>query len=269
MAGTSPAMTSGESSFAAAGAIRLFAAYAQGTHTAIAQTQLFLFHVDANVILAKEIRLSVLQETTNRAAACGVMASDGIPKGLGLGPQAAGEIADEASVSVIELSGVIKWFDVSKGYGFIVPDNGLPDVLLHVTCLRRDGYQAAYEGARVVVEALQRPRGLQCFRILSMDESTAIHPSILPPARTHVTVTPTSGLERAQVKWFNRLRGFGFLTRGEGTPDIFVHMETLRRFGITELRPGQIVLVRYGPGPKGLMAAEVRPDGGPHGPASH
>ena len=94
-----------------------------------------------------------------------------------------------------------------------------------------------------------------------MDETTAVHPAQLPPARTHVTVTPTSGLERAQVKWFNRLRGFGFLTRGEGTPDIFVHMETLRRFGLAELRPGQFVLVRFGPGPKGLMAAEVRPEG--------
>ena len=134
-------------------------------------------------------------------------------------------------------------------------------MLLHVTCLRRDGYQTAYEGARVVCEVLQRPKGLQAFRILSMDESTAIHPAQLPPARTHVQVTPTSGLERAVVKWFNRLRGFGFLTRGDGTPDIFVHMETLRRFGITELRPGQTVLVRFGPGPKGMMAAEVRPDG--------
>ena len=150
-----------------------------------------------------------------------------------------------------------------------MPDNGLPDILLHVTCLRRDGFQTAYEGARIVAEVLQRPKGLQCFRILSMDESTAIHPSTLPPARTHVTVTPTSGLERAMVKWFNRLRGFGFLTRGEGTPDIFVHMETLRRYGLTELRPGQTVLVRFGPGPKGMMAAEVRPDGGPTGPASH
>jgi cold shock protein len=201
------------------------------------------------------------------------MTSDGIgPKGPGgaltSGRGIGAEIGDEAA-SVIELTGVIKWFDVSKGYGFIVPDNGMPDILLHVTCLRRDGFQVAYEGARVVVEVLQRPRGLQAFRVLSMDESTAVHPAQMPPPRTHVTVTPTSGLERVQVKWFNRLRGFGFLTRGEGTPDIFVHMETLRRFGLAELRPGQFVLVRFGPGPKGLMAAEVHPEGAPRGPASH
>jgi cold shock protein len=178
------------------------------------------------------------------------------------------ELTDEIAASLVEITGVIKWFDASKGYGFIIPDNGTADVLLHVTCLRRDGFQTAYEGARVVCEALQRPKGYQAFRILSMDESTAIHPAQMLPPRTHVTVTPTSGLERAQVKWFNRLRGFGFLTRGEGTPDIFVHMETLRRYGLTELRPGQFVMVRYGPGSKGLMAAEVHPEGG-FGPASH
>jgi CspA family cold shock protein len=186
---------------------------------------------------------------------------------LGIPLAVPAEFVDDAR-SVVEISGVIKWFDVAKGFGFIVPDNGLPDVLLHVTVLRRDGFQTAYEGARVVCEALQRPKGMQAFRILSMDESTAIHPA-QTPSRTHVTVVPNSGLERAQVKWFNRLRGFGFLTRGEGTADIFVHMETLRRFGLTELRPGQTVLVRHGPGPKGLMAAEVHPDGGPSGPASH
>lgn len=173
------------------------------------------------------------------------------------------------SANLVEISGVIKWFDASKGYGFIVPDNGWPDVLLHVTVLRRDGYQTAYEGARLVCECVQRVKGYQAFRILSMDESTAIHPAQMLPPRTHVSVTPTSGLERAQVKWFNRLRGFGFLTRGEGTPDIFVHMETLRRFGMTELRPGQYVMVRFGPGSKGMMAAEIYPENGSPALSSH
>ena len=68
------------------------------------------------------------------------MASDEFQKGLGLGPQEVGDVSDETA-TVIELSGIIKWFDVSKGYGFIVPDGGLADVLLHVTCLRRDGFQ--------------------------------------------------------------------------------------------------------------------------------
>src|SRR5689334_12129632 len=191
------------------------------------------------------------------------MASDGFEAKAtrsGLEPEV--DLANETAASVIEVSGVIKWFDVAKGFGFIVPDDGRPDVLLHVTCLRRDGYQTAYEGARVVCEALNRPGGLQAFRILSMDESSARHPAQKPAARTHVSVEPTSRLERLEVKWFNRIRGFGFLSAGEGTPDIFVHMETLRRFGITELRPGQFVLVRYGQGPKARRSAESRPDGG-------
>jgi cold shock protein len=231
----------------------------------------------------------------NRFVGSGVMGSDGFeskklgslpggagpnglaPSGMGPGEFAAGHdpamdalsgLGDSAA-NLVEISGVIKWFDASKGYGFIVPDNGWPDVLLHVTVLRRDGYQTAYEGARLIVECVQRAKGYQAFRILSMDESTAIHPAQMLPPRTHVSVTPTSGLERAQVKWFNRLRGFGFLTCGEGTPDIFVHMETLRRFGMTELRPGQYVLVRFGPGSKGMMAAEIQPENGAPGLSSH
>lgn len=168
---------------------------------------------------------------------------------------------DADETGVVEVSGAIKWFDVAKGYGFIIPDTGATgDVLLHVTCLRKDGFQTALEGARVVCLARQGDRGMQAFKVISMDNATAVHPAEQPPQRTHVVVSAESGLERALVKWFNRTKGFGFLTRGEATEDVFVHMETLRRYGITELRPGQVVLVRFGRGDKGLMAAEIYPD---------
>ena len=178
------------------------------------------------------------------------------------------EEGNEAALT--EISGAIKWFDVAKGYGFILPDQqGIGDVLLHVTCLRKDGFQTALEGARVVCLVRRGERGLQAFKVVSMDNTNAIHPSEQPLQRTHVAVSAESGLERALVKWFNRTKGFGFLTRGEGTEDIFIHMETLRRYGLTELKPGQTVLVRFGDGPKGLMAAEVLPDGPNSFTASH
>jgi CspA family cold shock protein len=166
---------------------------------------------------------------------------------------------DGRPLSLVEIAGRVKWFDVAKGYGFIVPDNGEGDVLLHVTVLRRDGFQTIHEGARIVAEAMRRDRGMQVFRVLSVEAGEAPHPSQLQPARTHVQVTPVGGFEIVIVKWFNRIRGFGFLSRGEGTEDIFVHMETLRRYGLTDVKPGDSLLARFGPGPKGLMAAEVRP----------
>jgi CspA family cold shock protein len=169
---------------------------------------------------------------------------------------------DQTAPELFEVSGCVKWFDPSKGYGFIVPDDDLPDVLLHLSCLREAGLKVVREGARVVCDVMRTAKGLQVFRIRSVDESTAINPLQLPQ-RTRVVVAPESGWERAVVKWFNRRNGFGFLSRGPAMPEIFVHMETLRRWGFTELQPGQAVLVRYGRGPNGLIAAELKPENAP------
>jgi len=158
---------------------------------------------------------------------------------------------------LVEVAGRVKWFDVAKGYGFIVPDGGGADILIHVTILRRDGFSTVREGARVVAETQRTERGFHVFKVISVAELDADHAS--RPVRTRAQATSVGGFEIVIVKWFNRARGFGFLTRGEGTEDIFVHMETLRRYGFIDPKPGDTMLARFGLGPKGLMAAEVRP----------
>lgn len=177
------------------------------------------------------------------------------------------ETAGSPVDTAFEVSGTVKWFDVVKGYGFIVPHDGKDDVLIHSSCLKQFGRDALDEGATVVCEVVRRPRGYQALKVLDVDDATAVRSPVQtqtnPLGRpTAANVIPIGEFETAIVKWFNRARGYGFVTRGEGTPDIFVHMETLRRFGVRDLVPGQEVQVRFGEGPKGLMVAEMIPEGG-------
>lgn len=169
----------------------------------------------------------------------------------------ADQVIGEAAANIIRIDGLVKWFDVGRGYGFIIPDNGLPDILLHLSCLKRDGFEAPLEGTRVTCEVVARQKGYQCLKVLDVDRSTAIHP-VERHARTHTEVSPSTGWVRARVKWFNRARGFGFASEGEGLGDIFVHMEVMRKTAIAELIPDQWIFLRYGDGNKGKMATEVR-----------
>jgi CspA family cold shock protein len=156
---------------------------------------------------------------------------------------------------------VVKWYNPDKGFGFVQLADGSVDAFLHVSVVERSGHGSVPPGATLEVRAGPGPKGPQVTELLSVDTSTAQQE---PPRRAHADrpVYPPADQaaveESGTVKWYNALKGFGFIASDRGGKDIFVHATALERAGIAGLTEGQRVSVDVIDGRKGPEAAGLR-----------
>lgn len=180
--------------------------------------------------------------------------------------------ADGASTTtdLPAITGKVKWFDATRGFGFLVSDEAEGDVLIHFSVLREHGRRSVPEGTTITCVPVKLERGLQARKVLEIDLSSALPPaprSSIPAserADRKALADAAGEFEPVEVKWFNRVRGYGFLMRAPelGGEDVFVHMETVRDSQLEELAPGQRLEARIAPSGKGMTAVELRPSDG-------
>ncbi|MEL6264941.1 MAG: cold shock domain-containing protein [Pseudomonadota bacterium] len=170
---------------------------------------------------------------------------------------------DNGSVVV----GRVKWYDAVKGYGFVVPEDGGGDVMVHASCVRNFGITALPEGALVKLITTMGARGLHAQELVEVDSSNATSVVISAAAPVQSGPRPTDLLSPdaelgplvpARVKWFDKQKGFGFVNVFGNPEDVFVHMEIVRRCGFPDLSSGEGMAVRTFRGPRGLMVAELK-----------
>ncbi|MEJ6401723.1 cold-shock protein [Yoonia sp. 2307UL14-13] len=157
-----------------------------------------------------------------------------------------------------QVHGQVKWFDPTKGFGFVVADLGGPDILLHANVLRNFGQGSVVDGSLIEILVQDTQRGLQATQVLSI---TPPQSDAAVPLRDMAEFTAEDiaqrPIEPARVKWFDKAKGFGFANIFGNHEDVFIHVEVLRRSGLSDLQSGEAVGLRLVDGERGRMAIEV------------
>jgi CspA family cold shock protein len=157
-----------------------------------------------------------------------------------------------------EVIGRVKWFDPTKGFGFIVALDGGNDILLHANVLRNFGQGSVADNSRITVRVQQTTRGVQATEVLNIEPPEGEGGTLIDDLGTADAETIAAlPLEPARVKWFDKVKGFGFANLWNRPDDVFIHIEVLRRSGFADLAPGEAVGLRVMEGKRGQMAAQV------------
>src|ERR1700722_3610130 len=164
------------------------------------------------------------------------------------------DLTPEDALPVRRIDAKVKWFNASKGFGFVTMADGSPDAFLPMAILRRAGYDDVREGASITCDVGAGAKGPLVTSVLSIDLSTAVAPSFGADRRGGAGASST--LEGA-VKWFEPDKGYGFISPDGGGKDVFIHITALRRSGLDGLTPGQRVRVEVIDGRKGLEADQI------------
>lgn len=162
----------------------------------------------------------------------------------------------------------VKWFNTAKGFGFVTPVDGSPEAFLHLSALRQAGYDSVGEGAGMLVEIGQSPKGRQVIRVLQVDAGAQAPRPMRPPRDSGDPMGAPISLEDAEpmdgvVKWFSPLKGYGFISPNGGGKDVFLHITILRNAGISALTPGQSVRMSVVHARKGPEAVAIELTGPP------
>jgi CspA family cold shock protein len=165
--------------------------------------------------------------------------------------------ANEGDTRVV---GVVKWFDPAKGFGFVVAEEGGPDILLHANVLRNFGQSSVADSAGIEIIVQKTARGMQAVEVLRIDPPKTVDIAeglAREPGGLDEPVDMSLPLEPARVKWFDKAKGFGFANVFGRPEDVFLHVEVLRRSGLADLQPGEAVALRVVEGKRGRMATQV------------